>query len=153
MVLSSHCLTRALLPQSSLAMVSIIILALSATALVRFAVHQWRAIWIAAANQPISASLQTVTGIEPEAIRADNFGSLLSAYDQVNAAQKMNAPWLREITRYYSAISLLERTCKKLLPFLSQWAQSERTICSRYVAVILDQHLSMDLDRRAAVRS
>jgi len=134
-------------------MVSIVILVLSATALVRFAIHQWRAIWIAAANQPISVSLQTVTGIEPEAIHADNFGSLLSACDQVSAAQKLSAPWLQGIMRYYSAMSLLERTCKKLLPFLSQWAESERTICSRYVAVILDQHLSMDLDRRAAVRS
>jgi hypothetical protein len=134
-------------------MVSIIILALSATALVRFAIHQWRAIWIAAANQPISVSLQTVTGIESGAIAADDFRSLLSAYDQACATQKVNTPWLREVAHYYSAMSLLERACKKMPPFLSKWAESERAICSRYVAVALDQHLSMDLDRRAVVQS
>ena len=134
-------------------MVSVLILVLSTIALARFAIHQWRAIWIATAKQPISASLQTVTGIEPEAIIADDFGSLLSAYDQVRAAQSVNTHWLSQVRRYYSAISLLERRCKRLLPFLSEWAESERKICSRYVAVLLDQHLSMDLDRRAAVQS
>jgi hypothetical protein len=36
---------------------------------------------------------------------------------------------------------------------MSAWASAERKTCSRYVAVLLDQNLSLDLDERAAVRS
>jgi hypothetical protein len=38
------------------------------------------------------------------------------------------------------------------LPSIASWANMEMQTCSRYVAVALDQNLSMNLDRRLAAR-
>src|SRR5579859_929597 len=55
-------------------MFPLFILAVSSIALVRFAVSQWRAIWIASARQPLSDSLQlAAAGIDPAAIAAGDF--------------------------------------------------------------------------------
>jgi len=47
----------------------------------------------------------------------------------------------------------LQKACRSMQPALSAWATAEMKTCSRYVAVLLDQNLSLDLDRRAVVRS
>src|SRR6266404_2361242 len=68
-------------------MVSLFILVFASIALGRFAVSQWRTIWITAANQPISDSLQVTTGIDGATIGAQDFGSLLDLCDKNPARQ------------------------------------------------------------------
>jgi len=65
-------------------MVSLFILVFASMALGRFAVSQWRTIWITAANQPISDSLQVTTGIDGASIGAQDFGSLLDLCDNLS---------------------------------------------------------------------
>lgn len=134
-------------------MVSILILALSAMALVRFAIGQWRLIWLTAANQPLSDSLRAATGIDAESIGAQDFTNLTGLCDQLSPGLKRSTPWLHEITGYYCLLNFCQRAFQSVLPALSHWASAEMKNCSRYVAVVLDQHLSVDLDRRALVRS
>ena len=60
------------------------------------------------------------------------------------------------IARINAAISIvakLEKAFRSVQPPVAAWAASEMKICSRYVAVILDQNLALDLDQRSAVRS
>ncbi len=133
-------------------MFSVIILLVSGVALVQFAIAQWRSIWISAAQQAVSDAFKAETGVDPEAIKPTDFGVLVGLYDQVCPGQKTSTPWLREITRYYRLISAVRRISEKILPRLSDWAGTEMKTCSRYVAVAIDQHLAIDLDRRAAVR-
>jgi len=131
-------------------MVSILILVFAAFALVKFGISQWRAIWITTANQPLSDSLQVAAGIDGAAIAAGDFGTLLHLCNELSPDLK--SPWLREVSVYYRLAEKLEHAFRVKLPAISAWAKGEMQICSRYVAVVLDQNLSMNMDRQFATR-
>ena len=86
-------------------------------------------------------------GIDGAAIGAQDFGSLLDLCDNLSPGLKKKTPWLKEISLYYGVIAKLEQAFKLKLPSLSTWASHEMGICSRYVAVVLDQNLAMKLDQ------
>jgi hypothetical protein len=134
-------------------MTAVLILAFSVLALVRFAICQWRMIWLTTANQPLSDSLRAATGIEAETIGPNDFGKLLGLCDELSPRLQKGTPWLREVRGYYELVAKLEKACRSIQPALSAWASAEMKTCSRYVAVVLDQNLSLALDQRAAVRS
>lgn len=134
-------------------MLSLFILVFSGFALIRFAVSQWRAIWISAANQPVSDSLQLTAGIDAAAIGAGDFGRLMNLCDRLSPELKKSSPWLSEVSMYYRAIARLEQVSKAKVPSISTWASREMQTCARYVAVLLDQNLAMSLDRRLAARA
>lgn len=134
-------------------MFSLCILVFSSLALVRFAVSQWRAIWISSANQPVSDSLQLAAGVDASTITASDFGRLVTLCDELLPDLKGNTPWLKEISIYYRAIAKLEQLSQVRIPKLSSWALGEMQTCARYVAVVLDQNLAMSLDRRLATRA
>jgi hypothetical protein len=134
-------------------MFSLLILAFSGFALIRFAVSQWRAIWISSANQPVSDSLQLTAGIDAAAIGAQDFGRLLSLCEELTPELKKSSPWLSELAIYYRAIAKVERVSKAKAPGIASWAAGEMQTCARYVAVVLDQSLAMNLDRRLAARA
>lgn len=134
-------------------MVSLFILVFASVALGRFAVSQWRTIWITAANQPLSDSLRMTAGIDDTTIGARDFGALLELCDNLSPGLKKRTPWLKEVSVYYAGVAKLEQVFKRKLPSLSTWASQEMKNCSRYVAVVLDQNLAMNLDRRLAARA
>jgi len=126
--------------------------AFSVLALVQFAISQWRMIWLTTANQPISDSLHAATGIDAETIGANDSGKLLGLCE-LSPRLKNGTPWLQEVRGYYRMLEILEVVYRSIQPAVSAWASAERKTCSRYVAVLLDQNLSLDLDERRAVRS
>jgi hypothetical protein len=134
-------------------MVSLFILVVAGVALVRFSVLQWRAIWIATANQPLSDALQMTTGIDGANVGAKDFAALLNLCDKFCPGLGKTSPWLREVSIYYRGVAMLEQVFRVKLPGISAWARSEMQICSRYAAVVLDQSLSMSLDRSLAARA
>jgi hypothetical protein len=134
-------------------MVSIFILVFAAFALVKFGISQWRAIWITTANQPLSDSLQLTAGIDGAHVGAGDFSTLLHLCHELSPDLKKKSPWLREVSVYYRAVEKLENAFRVKLPAISAWAKGEMQICSRYVAVVLDQSLSMSMDRQFATRS
>jgi hypothetical protein len=133
-------------------MLSLCILLFSGFALIRFAVSQWRAIWICSANQPLSDSLQ-LAGIDAASIGGEDFGRLMNLCDQLTPELKKSSPWLSEVSTYYRAIARLHQVSKTKLPKIAGWASSEMQTCARYVAVVLDQNLAMTLDRRLAAQT
>jgi hypothetical protein len=134
-------------------MTAVLILGFSVLALAQFAISQWRMIWLTTANQPLSDSLRAATGIEAETIGPNDFGKLLGLCDELSPRLKKGTPWLGEVRGYYRMVERLEVVCRSIQPAISAWASGEMKTCSRYVAVLLDQNLSLDLDERAAVRS
>jgi hypothetical protein len=134
-------------------MVSFLILAFACFALLKFGISQWRAIWISLASQPLSDSLQVEAGIDGATIGAQDFGSLLALCDQLSPGLKKASPWLTEVSVYYRAVAKLEQAFRAKLPSVANWANREMQVCSRYVAVLLDQNLSMNLDRQLAARA
>jgi hypothetical protein len=134
-------------------MFSFLILAFACFALVKFGISQWRAIWITSASQPLSDALQLEAGIDGAAIGARDFGSLMNLCDQLSPGLKKASPWLKEVSIYYRAVAAIEKAVRLKLPSISSWANREMQVCSRYVAVVLDQALSMNLDRQFAART
>jgi hypothetical protein len=132
-------------------MMPVFILAFSVFALIRFAISQWRAIWITAASQPLSASFQLTAGIDRTAIGARDFATLMNLCDQLSPDLRDKSPWLKEVSLYYRSIAKLEQICKMKVPSIATWALGEMQVCSRYVAVLLDQNLAMSMERRLAV--
>ena len=134
-------------------MLSLFILGFAAIALAQFVVAQWRAIWLSAASQPVSDTLRAATGVEPDCINENDFGTLLSACREHASGLERVSPWLREVAGYYRVLAVLRNASAKLAPSASSWFGGEMAACSRYVAVALDHHLAVDFDRRAAARS
>ena len=134
-------------------MIAVVILAFALLALANFAVSQWRMIWLTIANQPLSDTLWAATGIKENGIGPNDFGALLGICDELSPNIKKATPWLREVRGYYRIVANLEKACRSIQPAVAAWAASEMKACSRFVAVVLDQNLSLDLDRHAAVRS
>jgi hypothetical protein len=134
-------------------MIPLFILVFSGFALVRFAVSQWRAIWMTSATQPLSETLQLRTGIDGAAIGGQDFGMLLHLCDQLSPELKNSSPWLREVSMYYRAMAAMQQACSLRVPRIENWAKQEMQTCARYVAVVLDQNLSMSLDRQLAARA
>jgi hypothetical protein len=134
-------------------MVSIFILVFAAFALVKFGISQWRAIWITTANQPLSESLQLTAGIDGAHVGAGDFNILLDLCNELSPDLKKKSPWLKEVSVYYRVVEKLEHVFRVKLPAFSMWAKNEMQICSRYVAVVLDQSLSMSMDRQFATRA
>jgi hypothetical protein len=134
-------------------MLSLCILLFSGFALIRFAVSQWRAIWISSASQPLSESLQLAAGIDAAAIGARDFDRLMNLCDQLSPELKKSSPWLSEVSLYYRVVARLEQFSSSRIPSISTWASREMETCVRYVAVVLDQNLAMNLDRRLAAQA
>src|SRR5258708_39768069 len=119
----------------------------------KFGISQWRAIWLTTANQPLSDSLQLTAGIDGKTIGGRDFCTLMNLCNELSPDLKKKSPWLREVSVYYRAVEKLEHAFRMKLPAISKWAKSEMQTCSRYVAVVLDQSLSMSLDRQFATRA
>jgi hypothetical protein len=134
-------------------MLSLCILLFSGFALIRFAISQWRTIWISSANQPLSESLQLAAGVDAAAIGAQDFGRLMNLCDQLSPDLKKSSPWLSEVSLYYRVVARLEQFSNSRIPSISAWACHEMETCARYVAVVLDQNLAMNLDRRLAAQA
>jgi len=129
------------------AMIPVFILGFAVVALVKFGIAQWRLILLSAADYQLSESLHLSTGIDTAAIGPQDFGKLKGFCDGLSLEMKKTSSWLKEVSLYYRIVALVQK-----LPSFSTWANREMQLCSRYVAVVLDQNLVMNLDRRLASR-
>ena len=134
-------------------MIALFILVFSTFALARFAVAQWRAIWITAANQPLSDEFRLATGIGEGTVAVQDFGTLIRLCNKLSPDLYKQCAWLKEVSTYYRILARMERLFSLNLPSVANWAKNEMQICSRYIAVVLGQSLSLQLDRQLAVRS
>lgn len=134
-------------------MVALFILAFSLFALVKFGVTQWRAIWMSTASQPLSGSLQHAAEIDGAAIGAQDFGALMDLCDRLSPGLKKTSPWLKEVSFYHRLVTKLDNVFGRKFPAISAWANGEMQTCCRYVAVVLDHSLSMNMDRQFAARA
>jgi hypothetical protein len=134
-------------------MIAALILVLSVAALVQFGVLQWRSMWIAVSEQPLSPSLQGATGIAADAIGADDFEFLARTSEQLCPSIQERNVWLREVRVYYHVVKALQRGAAERIPALANWAKSELVSCSRYAGAVLDQRLNANLAYASAARN
>src|SRR5258708_34512773 len=120
----------------------------SAVALVQFGLHYWRAVISGVATQPISDRIRTAAGISASQIGARDFRSIVSLHDLSPDLRGPNGSFIG-VRAYYSMVEKLG----SLIPPMSTWANTEMLTCSRYVAVLVDQHLDRNMPCAAQVRA
>lgn len=129
-------------------MVAIIIFAFSALALAQFGLYYWRATISGVASQAISERIRVAAGIaSTAAIGARDFHSILILNNLSPDLRGPNGNF-RAIRMYYAVVEKLGAA----LPAISAWADAEMATCSRYVAVLMDQHLERNIACAAQVR-
>jgi hypothetical protein len=128
-------------------MIATILFTVSAVAFVQFALYYWRAMISGVATQPVSDRIRTAAGIATPQIGAQDFRSILSLHDLSPNLRGPNGSF-RGVRLYYAMIEKLG----SVIPAMADWADAEMTTCSRYVAVLVDQHLEQNIACAAQVR-
>jgi hypothetical protein len=128
-------------------MVAVIIFAVSMAALAQFALYYWRATISGVASHAISDRIRVAAGITHAMIGARDFHNIIVLNHLSPDLRGPNGAF-RAIRAYYSVVEKLGR----IAPGISRWADAEMTTCSRYVAVLMDQHLERNMACAAQVR-
>jgi len=124
-----------------------IIFAVSIVAFAQFGLYYWRATISGVASQAISDRIRIAAGISATDIGAKDFRSILILKD---LSPDLRGPGgsFRMVRAYYSVIE----TLGKIIPAMANWSNAEMATCSRYVAVLMDQHLERNIACAAQMR-
>jgi len=128
-------------------MIPVIIFAVSVVAFAQFALYYWRATISGIAAQAISDRIRVAAGITHDGIGAQDFRSILILKD---LSPDLRGPHgsFAAIRAYYAVVEKLG----SIVPAMASWANTEMATCSRYVAVLMDQHLERNIACAAQVR-
>lgn len=128
-------------------MVAVILLVISTVALGQFALYYSRAVMAGVASLPVSDRLRLAAGIEATSIGPTDFNAVLSVNEMAPGLHGPCGP-MRLVRTYYAVVAGLGR----VVPALAAWSEQEMTLCSRYVAVLVDQRLEQNLACAAELR-
>ena len=128
-------------------MIPVIIFAVSVVAFAQFALYYWRATISGIAAQAISDRIRVAAGITHDGIGAQDFRSIIILKD---LSPDLRGPHgsFAAIRTYYAVVEKLG----SIVPAMASWANAEMATCSRYVAVLMDQHLERNMACAAQVR-
>lgn len=128
-------------------MVAVLIFVVSAVTLAQFGLYYWRATLSSVASRPISERIRVAAGITRTTLDGQDFHSILIL--------NRLSPDLRGASGNFAAARayyVVVRTLGRIVPGIAGWAETEMATCSRYVAVLMDQHLESNMACAAQVR-
>jgi len=128
-------------------MIPAIIFTVSLVAFAQFGLYYWRATISGIAAQAISERIRVAAGITHAGIGAQDFRSILILKDLSPDLRGPKANFTA-VRAYYSVVEKLG----SIVPALASWANTEMATCSRYVAVLMEQHLERNMACAAQVR-
>ena len=128
-------------------MIAAILFTVSTVALVQFAVFYWRVTISNVAAHTVSERIRVAAGLPTSVIGAQDFHNILILND-LSPDLRGPAGNFRVIRAYYSMIQVLGR----IIPAMASWSKAEMATCSRYVAVLMDQHLERNMATAAQMR-
>jgi hypothetical protein len=128
-------------------MIAAILLTVSVVAFAQFGLYYWRAMISTVARKAISERIRVAAGIAGPTIGPLDFRNIVMLKDLSPDLRGPNGSF-RAIRTYYAMVQKLGR----VIPAMASWANAEMTTCSRYVAVLMDQHLERNLACAAEVR-
>ena len=128
-------------------MIPAVIFAVSMVAFAQFGLYYWRATISGIAAQAISERIRVAAGITHDGIGAQDFRSILILKDLSPDLRGPNGSFTA-IRAYYAVVEKVG----SIVPAMANWANSEMATCSRYVAVLMDQHLERNMACAAQVR-
>ena len=128
-------------------MMAMILFLVSTVAFVQFGLYYWRATISGVAARAISDRIRIAAGITAASVEAQDFRSILIIKD-LSPVLRGSVGSFRVIRSYYAIVSRLG----EIIPAMASWSKAEMTICSRYAAVLMDQHLENNLACAAKIR-
>jgi hypothetical protein len=128
-------------------MMAAVIFVISVVAFAQFGLYYWRATISEVAATAISDRIRAAAGITRTAIGPRDFYNILILNRLTPDLRGPNGNF-RAIRAYYFVVEKLG----KIAPLMAEWANAEMATCSRYVAVLMDQHLERNLACAAQVR-
>jgi hypothetical protein len=128
-------------------MIAAIIFTVSVAAFAQFGLYYWRATISGIAAQAISERIRVAAGITHAGIGAQDFRNILILNDLSPELQGPKGSFTA-VRSYYAIVEKLGR----FIPAMANWANTEMATCSRYVAVLMDQHLERNMACAAQVR-
>lgn len=128
-------------------MIAAILFTVSVVAFAQFGLYYWRATISGIAAQTISDRIRTAAGITSASIGAQDFSNILLLNDLSPDLRGPNGSFWA-IRAYYAVV----RSLGRVVPATAGWAQSEMATCSRYVAVLMDEHLERNIACAAQAR-
>jgi hypothetical protein len=122
-----------------------ILFVVSVVAFGQFGIYYWWASIAATSKVPASYRVRLAAGISTTSLSSRDFRAILNVHEMT---PELGGPRgkLRAIRAYYLAVESLGR----FIPSLTGWAEAEMSMCSCYLAVLVDQHL--DRNMACAVR-
>ena len=121
-------------------MIPLLILTLSAGALVQFFVSYCRSLISVYSKLEISREALESAGLPSGQVTAEEFSRLMSLVHQC-AVPADDSTQLGAVRVYYAIITALHRACR-LLPASCSWFLRERSGCAHMVGVALDRRLA-----------
>lgn len=128
-------------------MIPVLIFAVSVVAFAQFGLYYWRATISGVAAQAISERIRVAAGITHDGINAQDFRSIIILKDLSPDLRGPNGNFAT-IRAYYAIVEKVGR----IVPAMASWAESEMATCSRYAAVVMDQHLERNMIAAAQAR-
>jgi len=121
-------------------MIAAIILTISIVALGQFGLYYWRAMISGVASQTVSDRVRIAAGILAPSIGAQDFHKILILND---LSPDLRGPGgsFKVVRAYYAMVERLG----KIVPAMTNWSNAEMTTCSRYIAVLMEQHLERNM--------
>ncbi len=128
-------------------MIAVIICLVSVVAFAQFGLYYWRATISGIAAQAVSDRIRVAAGITHASIGAQDFDNIIILKDLSPDLRGPNGSFWA-IRAYYAGVQKLG----SIVPAMASWADAEMATCSRYVAVLMDQHLERNMVCAAQVR-
>ena len=128
-------------------MIAAIIFTVSVVAFGQFGLYYWRATISAIAAQAITDRIRVAAGITHAGIGAQDFRNIIILKDLSPNLRGANGGFAA-IRAYYAVVEKVG----SIVPAMASWANAEMATCSRYAAVLMDQHLERNMVCAAQVR-
>ncbi|MBZ5698325.1 MAG: hypothetical protein LAN18_07220 [Acidobacteriia bacterium] len=121
-------------------MIATILFFISIIAVGQFGIYYWRASIAATSKVPVSDRVRVAAGISTTSLSSRDFQAILNVHD-LTPDLRGPAGKFRAIRAYF----LVAETLGHLIPSVTDWAEVEKTMCSHYIAVLVDQHLERNM--------
>jgi hypothetical protein len=122
-------------------MIAAILFCVSLVALGQFGLYYWRATIANTSTQQVSDRVRIAAGIRTTSVRSQDFRAILSVHELTPNLRGHGGTYLT-IRAYYLVVEKIGST----IPAVTEWAEAEMAMCSRYVAILVGQHLDRNLD-------
>lgn len=133
-------------------MFSAMLLTISVVALSQFGVFYWRAVVTGIAAQHVSEQVLAAANVEGDTIRGEDYRSFAKLHE-LTPDLSPRPSGLGFVPAYFQFIHAVGTLAAGRVSALADWAESERILCARYVAVQIDLRLQSNMALAAAIRS